>query len=119
MIENFDAGCRLSDRILKISELRIALRGVGVMKPARKETWIHKAERNAKFAELIRMARTESGFSQMDVARKISKPQSFVSNLENGRAHVTLVDFEQIAFAIGSDPVSLLSRLYRKPNRTG
>ena len=82
------------------------------MELSRKATWLQKAQRNAKFAELLRSARKESSVGQQELARRIEKPQSFVSNLENGKIHITLVDLEDFAFAIGTDPATLLRRLY-------
>ena len=84
------------------------------MEPSRKTTWLQKAQRNAKFAELLRSARKESLVGQQELARRMDKPQSFVSNLENGKTHITLVDLEDFASAIGTDPATLLRRIYPK-----
>src|SRR5438045_4053061 len=82
------------------------------MKPTRKETWQLKLQRNGKFAELIRAARAEALVGQAELARRIGKPQPFLSELEHGKIHLTLVDFEDVAQGLGMNPGSLLSRLY-------
>jgi hypothetical protein len=82
------------------------------MERTRKEIWQLKLERNAKFAALIRAARLETFVGQAELARRIKRPQPFVSALENGKIHVTLADFEDVANALGLNPAALLSRLY-------
>jgi transcriptional regulator with XRE-family HTH domain len=74
-----------------------------------KEIWQLKLERNAKFAARIRAARLETFVGQTELARRIRRPQPFVSALENGKIHVTLADFEDIANALGLNPAALLS----------
>jgi transcriptional regulator with XRE-family HTH domain len=81
----------------------------------RKETWGLKLKRNEKFAALIRSARIEADVGQAALARKISKPQPFLSALESGKIHLTLADFEDVALGLGLNPAALLSRLYPSP----
>src|SRR3954469_6563113 len=90
----------------------ISLTEVVVMKLTRKETWQLKLKRNEKFAELIRVARSEALVGQAELAPRIGKPQPFLSGLENGKIHLTLVDFEDVAQELGMNPATLLSRLY-------
>ena len=82
------------------------------MNPTRKDTWLKKTSRNAKFAALIRSAGLESAVSQEELGRRMSKPQSFISSLETGKIHLTLADFEDFALGIKIDPATLLARLY-------
>jgi transcriptional regulator with XRE-family HTH domain len=82
------------------------------MRPHRRTQWERKTEKNVKFAELLREIRTEAGISQMDLARKLKRPQPYISKLETGRAFITLVEFEEFAFAVGISPAKALDRLY-------
>ena len=56
-----------------------------------------------RFLARLRAAREETGLTQADVARRLGKPQSFVSKCEAGERRVDVV--ELAAFA----------RVYRKP----
>ena len=85
---------------------------VVVMEPTRSKQWELKARKNEKFAGLLREIRKEAGMGQKELARKLKRPQPYVSKLENGRAFITLVEFEEYSFAIGVNPVKALSRLY-------
>ena len=71
------------------------------------------ADRNAKFAELIRRARRGAGLNQYELARRMSKPQSYVSKIERSERRLTLVDLEDISIALKSDPLTVLMPLYR------
>jgi len=54
------------------------------------------------FLKRLRQARLEAGLRQEEVARKLNRPQSFVSKIESGERRVDVVELED------------LSRLYRK-----
>lgn len=83
------------------------------MEPTRSTLWELKASKNAKFAKVLLQIRTESGISQKELARKLKRPQPYVSKLENGRAFITLVEFEEYSLAVGMKPVEVLSRVYK------
>jgi len=54
------------------------------------------------FLGRLRAARTEAGLTQVEVSRKLSRPQSFVSKCESGERRVDVIELQQFA------------RLYRK-----
>lgn len=65
-----------------------------------------KATRSAayrRFLSRLRRARTESGLTQRDVARRLKRSQAWVSKSESGDRRVDVVELQ--AFA----------RLYRRP----
>jgi transcriptional regulator with XRE-family HTH domain len=51
----------------------------------------------------LKQARNDAGLTQAQVARKLSKPQSFVSKFESGERRIDFVELQYLA------------KLYRKP----
>jgi transcriptional regulator with XRE-family HTH domain len=60
-------------------------------------------QRYRRFLSRLKEARTQAGFTQIEVARKLGQPQSFVSKCESGERRVDAVELLQF------------SRLYRRP----
>jgi transcriptional regulator with XRE-family HTH domain len=57
----------------------------------------------AYFVERLRKARLEAGLSQDQVAKKIRRPQSHISNIESGQQRVDVIELQRFA------------KLYKKP----
>src|SRR3989344_1969310 len=57
---------------------------------------IHTKE-YAYFVERLRKARLESGLTQVQVAKKLGRPQSYVSNVESGQQRVDIVELQRFA----------------------
>lgn len=51
----------------------------------------------AYFVERLRKAREEAGFTQVEVAKKLKRPQSHVSNVESGQQRVDVVELQIFA----------------------
>ena len=68
-------------------------------------------ERYERLRALLVKARKDAGLTQEDVAAKLDRPQSFVWKIENGVRRVDVIEFLEIAKAIGFDPAALLKRL--------
>jgi transcriptional regulator with XRE-family HTH domain len=51
----------------------------------------------------LRKARQDAGLTQVEVARALKRPQSFVSNCESGERRIDVIELDEIA------------RLYGKP----
>jgi transcriptional regulator with XRE-family HTH domain len=60
-------------------------------------------DRYRGFLERLRDAREQAGLTQLAVARKLARPQSFVSKCESGERRVDVVELQEFA------------RLYDKP----
>ncbi len=57
---------------------------------------IHSKE-YAYFVEKLRNARTDAGLTQIEVAKKLKRPQSHVSNVESGQQRVDIVELQRFA----------------------
>ena len=57
---------------------------------------IHTKE-YAVFVERLRKARDEAGLTQVQVAKKLKRPQSHISNVESGQQRVDVVELKRFA----------------------
>jgi transcriptional regulator with XRE-family HTH domain len=64
-----------------------------------------------RFCGLLLAEREAAHLTQTDVARRLRKPQSFVSKYEQGERRLDVVEFLQVAKAIGFEPADLLRKL--------
>jgi transcriptional regulator with XRE-family HTH domain len=60
-------------------------------------------QRYAQFLARLKQARAEAGLTQIEVARQLKRPQSFVSKIESGERRIDVVELGELA------------TLYRKP----
>jgi transcriptional regulator with XRE-family HTH domain len=49
------------------------------------------------FVEKLRNARTDAGLTQIEVAKKLKRPQSHISNVESGQQRVDIVELQRFA----------------------
>lgn len=54
-----------------------------------------------RLLRLLRTARESAGLTQVELAKKLNVPQSFVSKIENGERRVDLVELHAICKALG------------------
>jgi transcriptional regulator with XRE-family HTH domain len=55
--------------------------------------------------------RRQAGLTQIDLAAKLKRPQSFVSKFERGERRLDVIEFFDVARAIGFDAVPFLVEL--------
>jgi transcriptional regulator with XRE-family HTH domain len=65
----------------------------------------------ASVVAAVRTLRLEKGVSQVELARRLGRPQQFVSYFENGIRRIDLVEFVVIVRALGGDPKELFAVL--------
>ncbi|MGA2770376.1 MAG: helix-turn-helix transcriptional regulator [Bryobacteraceae bacterium] len=73
---------------------------------------IHTREYD-RFRALLIDVRKKAGLSQAELAKRLAKPQSFVSKFERGERRLDVIEFKSVAEALGLDPLRLLGQLYR------
>ena len=57
----------------------------------------------AYFVERLRKAREEAGLTQVQVAKKLKRPQSHISNVESGQQKVDVVELQFFAKVYNKD----------------
>jgi transcriptional regulator with XRE-family HTH domain len=70
-------------------------------------------DRHRKLCELLKMQRRVAGLTQTVVAERLGKPPSFVAKYEGGDRRLDLLEYMDVAAAIGFDPCKLI-RILRK-----
>lgn len=65
----------------------------------------------ARFRQLLVQSRQSAGLTQVDVARRLKRHQSYVSKVESGERRLDVAEYIEFARAIGVDPVRLLKKL--------
>lgn len=75
-----------------------------------------KSVHSARYAELRRLlveARQAAAMTQVDAAKRLRKPQSYLSKVESGERRIDIVEFLDLAEAVGADPVAIVKKLHR------
>ena len=67
-----------------------------------------------KFRDLLVDVRKRADLTQVELSLRLSRPQSFVSKYERGERRLDIVEFGEVAKALGVDPVKLLAKFYRE-----
>jgi transcriptional regulator with XRE-family HTH domain len=72
---------------------------------------------NLAVVEVIKDARAAAGLKQAELAALVEKDQSWVSLVEGSQRRLDVVEFIQIAQALGVEPATLLDRIVAKIRR--
>lgn len=66
---------------------------------------------NDDLVKFLREARTRSGLTQVEAAKKLGCRQTFISKIECGERRVDVVEFVVMMRAYGIDPSSAIKKL--------
>ena len=69
--------------------------------------------KQAEFRKAIVKARKEAGLTQAALATRLGRPQSFISKYESGERRLDVLEFLEVARAVGFDPARFLTDLER------
>ena len=70
------------------------------------------SQRYDRFRLSLIAARTAGSLTQVELAKKLKKPQSFVSKYERGERRLDVIEFFEVSRALGIDPIAFLKELY-------
>jgi transcriptional regulator with XRE-family HTH domain len=56
-------------------------------------------------------ARGRAGLTQQELARRLRKPQSFVSSYERGQRRVDILELLRIVEALAADPIEVIENI--------
>jgi transcriptional regulator with XRE-family HTH domain len=68
-------------------------------------------EKYDRFRLLMIGARKSANLTQAELAKRLSRPQSFVSKYERGERRLDVVEFLEVTKALGMDPANLIKEL--------
>ena len=66
------------------------------------------------FRRRVREMRMDAALTQAELAARLNRPQSFVAKYENGERRLDVVEFIEVAEAIGFDPAEFVRALSRQ-----
>ena len=63
------------------------------------------------FMKMLEQERVQANLTQVQLAKKLGKPQSYVSKYENGERRLDLIEFLQIASCLRINVTDFIERL--------
>jgi len=63
----------------------------------------------AKFIKKLKQARLKAGLRQIEVAKKLKRPQSYISRVESGGYRLDIVEVKRFAKIYGEDLNKLIN----------
>lgn len=73
-----------------------------------------RTPRQKRLQKLLAGARKARKLTQVDVAERLGRPQSFVAKYEGGERRLDIIEFVEVAEALETDPCALLAELLRR-----
>lgn len=72
------------------------------------------SRKHEHFRKLLADARRSAGLTQVALAKKLGRPQSFVSKFESGERRLDVIEFLDVARALAVDPARIINELERR-----
>jgi transcriptional regulator with XRE-family HTH domain len=72
-----------------------------------------RSRRHRALLAVLVGSRKEAGLTQRALAAKMKRPQSFVAATETGERRLDVVEFFEVAAALGVEPMALFERVAR------
>ena len=68
------------------------------------------AIRNEQLSQSLRVARRQAGLTQVQVAKRLHKDESYVSNVESGKCQIGVVELSDFCLVYGVQLSTFLKR---------
>jgi len=78
-----------------------------------KAVWVQQREYGEVGAALAR-ARGRARLTQKQLATRLRKPQSFVSNYERGQRRIDILELLRVVEALGGNPVQIFREILKR-----
>lgn len=72
--------------------------------------WVQQSQQKA-VGDALAAARERAGVTQAELARRLRKPQSFVSNYERGQRRIDVLELVRITQTLGVDPAKVFAEV--------
>ena len=72
------------------------------------------SRKQGQLRKILVQARHDAGLTQVALAKKLGRPQSFVSKFERGERRLDVTEFLDVARALGVDAASTIADLERR-----
>jgi transcriptional regulator with XRE-family HTH domain len=76
-------------------------------------------ERHKRLIAALIAERKKAGIRQVELAKKLKRSQTFVARMESGRRRIDVIEFMDLADAIGFNAPKLLESLFQVPHGRG
>ena len=74
-------------------------------------------KRELVLREFLTELRKKTNLTQEDLARKLDKPQSFISKYESGERRLDILEFIEIVFVLNQNPLKAFEKLLALLNK--
>jgi transcriptional regulator with XRE-family HTH domain len=74
------------------------------------------SKRYRSLARQLMLARKRLGVTQAELARRLERPQSYVSKSESGERRLDFVELVELAKALGLNPLDLIQKVLADPS---
>jgi transcriptional regulator with XRE-family HTH domain len=78
--------------------------------------WVRPTEHKI-VGQVLAAARRKAGLTQQELAKRLRKPQSFISSYEQGQRRIDVLELMLIVEKIGGDPRKVFSNIYGRRSR--
>lgn len=69
------------------------------------------SEKQRILGDWLVKSRKKAGLTQIELAKKLGKPQSFVAKYEGGERRLDVIELLEIAYILGADVKTILKKI--------